>query len=165
MARTDDCIGIFLGSRGAYRQQLDFEPGTYFLTRGWADEKQPTPFNEFERVRKRWGAERAKRLLDRMLQRYRRLIYINTAGAESSSEANGYARNMAERFSLSYEELEGKTTLIRKLMEGPWDDQCLVVQPGECIKLESFMSAKSHGRQAIGRTQDVGRTRTGAGGS
>jgi hypothetical protein len=35
--RVDDCISIFLGSHGAYKQQAGAEPGTYYLTKGWIE--------------------------------------------------------------------------------------------------------------------------------
>ncbi len=140
IARTDDCIGMFLGSREAYRQQLNVEPGTYFLTRGWADANSGTPFSEFDRAQERWGVERAKRLIKSMLRHYRRLIYINTASEDGNSERHGYARDIADRFSLRYEEVQGKSALIKKLIHGPWDDQCVLVPPGQTVKLEDFIS-------------------------
>ena len=144
IAQTDDCIGVFLGSRDAYRQQLAKEPGTYFLTCGWAGANNGTPFNEYERARERWGAARAKRLLNTMLQHYKRLVYINTAGKDKHLEAHDYARDIANKYSLHYEELEGKTDLIKKLIHGPWDKsldgQCVLVPPGETVKLENFMT-------------------------
>jgi len=123
IARTDDCIGIFLGSRDAYRQQMMKEPGTYFLTCGWAGANSGTPFNEYERSRERWGAERAKR--------------------EAHLEAHDYARDIADKHSLHYEELEGQTNLIKKLIHGPWDDDCVLVPPGETVKLENFMTGNT----------------------
>ena len=143
IARTDDCIGIFLGSRASYRQQMAKEPGTYFLTCGWAGANSGTPFNEYERSRERWGAERAKRLLKTMLRHYRRLVYINTAGKEAHLEAHDYARGIADKHSLHYEELEGQTDLIKKLIHGPWDDDCVLVPPGKTVKLEDFMTGNS----------------------
>ena len=59
-----------------------------------------------ERSRERWGAERAKRLLKTMLRHYRRLVYINTAGKEAHLEAHDYARGIADKHSLDYEELD-----------------------------------------------------------
>jgi len=94
IARTHDCIGIFLGSHDDYRQQMTRQPGTYFLTCGWAGARCGTPFNEYERAVERWGPARAKRLLHTMLRHYRRLVYINTAGKEAHLEAHDYARGV-----------------------------------------------------------------------
>jgi hypothetical protein len=140
MARTDDCIGMFLGSRDSYREQIRKEPGTYFLTRGWLGANGGTPFDEHERAKERWGESRAKRLLNTMLRHYRRLVYINTAGGERQPEAHDQAREIADRHSLQYEELEGKTDLIEQLIHGPWDDLCFQVQPGEAVRLDNFIS-------------------------
>ena len=43
--RVDDCIGLFLGSRTAHKNQVQSEPGTFFLSRGWV-ESGLTPFEE-----------------------------------------------------------------------------------------------------------------------
>ncbi len=151
VARTDDCIGIFLGSRDAYRSQLAEEPGTYFLTRGWAGADIPTPFTEYDRAKKRWGAERAKRLLDSMLQHYRRLVYINTPGEDLVDERHDFAKDASERFSLRYEELPGDTALIEELVRGPWGERCVVVEPGEKVVLGSFFENKTESRDEDGR--------------
>lgn len=143
IARTDDCIGIFLGSRDAYRQQMAKQPGTYFLTCGWAGANSGSPFNEYERARERWGTARAKRLLSTMLRHYRRLVYINTNGKEAHLEAHDYARGIADKHSLHYEELESQTDLIEKLIHGPWDEDCVLVPPGKTVKLEDFMTGNS----------------------
>lgn len=134
--RVDDCISIFLGSHSAYRQQARAEPGTYYLTKGWV-EVGDTPFSEYDRMVQRYGLERAQRILRIMLMNYKRLALVNT-GLYEMDRFRDYARRVAERFGLRYEELEGSTALVRKMIFGPWDEDFVVVSPGETIRYEPF---------------------------
>jgi hypothetical protein len=134
--RVDDCIAIFLGSYSAYRQQSRSEPGTYYLTKGWI-EVGNTPFAEYERMKARRGPKLAERLTRLMLKNYKRLALINT-GQHELERYRDYARRTAERFGLTYEEIEGSTVLVKKMIHGPWDDEFIVVPPGQVIQFEHF---------------------------
>lgn len=131
MPRVDDCIAIFLGSRQRYSQQARAEPGTYYLTKGWI-EVADTPFDEYERMAAQYGEERARRLMAVMLKHYTRLVYIDTGHADKRPYVE-YARKTADQFDLRFEELRGSNDLILKLLLGPWDDEFLVVPPGQTI--------------------------------
>ncbi|HQJ52747.1 MAG: hypothetical protein BWY10_02022 [Chloroflexi bacterium ADurb.Bin180] len=134
--RVDDCIAIFLGSRAAYHQQAGSEPGTYYLTKGWCEQGE-TPFAEYEDAVARFGAARAERIFRLMMAHYTRLALINT-GHYEMSHYRAYARRTAERFGLRYEEIPGASTLVKKLLFGPWDDELVVLSPGEAFRLDHF---------------------------
>jgi hypothetical protein len=70
--RQDDCIAIFLGSRRVYKEALNQEPGTYFLSKGWID-AEITIVDELKRMEERYGKKRAERVMKRVLQHYHRL--------------------------------------------------------------------------------------------
>jgi hypothetical protein len=135
--RVDDCIAIFLGSRAAYNAQCRAELGTYYLTKGWI-EVGDTPFLEYERSVQRYGKERADYIYKIMMGNYKRLALINT-GRYELEKYREYARNTAEKFGLRYEEIPGFDTLVRKLIFGPWDEQFIVIQPGETFSLKQFL--------------------------
>lgn len=135
--RVDDCIAIFLGSCSAYRQQSQSEPGTYYLTKGWI-EVGDSPFAEYERMVASRGPEFAERIIRLMLNNYKRLALINT-GQYELKRYRDYARRTAERFGLRYEEIEGSTALVKKMIHGPWNDEFIVVHPGQVIELEHFL--------------------------
>ncbi len=134
--RVDDCISIFLGSRSAYKTQCGTEPGTYYLTKGWI-EAGTTPFTEYDEMVKRLGPERSARVQKLMLKNYKRLALINT-GQYDVERYREYARQTAERFELRYEEIEGSNDMVKRLIEGNWDDEFIVVQPGESTKYGHF---------------------------
>jgi hypothetical protein len=147
--RVNDCISIFLGSGSAYQQQFQSEPGTYYLTKGWI-EVGDSPFAEYERMVERYGHKRADRLLRLMLQNYKRLALINTGQYELINHRD-YARRIAERFGLQYEEIEGSTALVTKMLHGPWDDDFVVVQPGEVIQYDHFFPKELEGYKIKGQ--------------
>ena len=122
--RVDDCIAIFLGSKKAYSEQAQKEPGTYYLTKGWI-EVSDTPFEEYKRMVEQFGEERADRIMGLILKHYTRLAYIDT-GQSDQEQYRDYARKTANKFNLRFEEIPGSDTLIRKLLFGPWDEEILV---------------------------------------
>jgi hypothetical protein len=137
--RVDDCIAIFLGSGEVYRQQFRAEPGTYYLTKGWI-EAGDGPFAEHDRLVARYGQEKAEWVTHQMLKNYTRLALINT-GQYELERYRTYARRTAIRFGLRYEEIAGSTALVKKMVHGPWDEEFVVVPPGEAVCYEHFFRA------------------------
>jgi hypothetical protein len=137
--RVDDCIAIFLGSESAYREQLHKVPGTYYLTKGWI-EAGDTPFNEYEILEKKYGQERARKVIDRLLKNYTRLALINTGQYELEHYRDLTAK-MAQRFSLRYEEIPGSDSLVKKMLYGPWDEDFVIAAPGQTISFMDFKKA------------------------
>ena len=135
--RVDDCISIFLGSCGAYREQAKKEPGTYYLTKGWM-EVGDSPFEEYKRLVDKFGEARAERMTRLMLKNYTRLGFINT-GQYQIERYRELARQTAEKFSLRFEEIDGSPVLVKKLVFGPWDEEFLVVEPGQTIQYTDFV--------------------------
>jgi hypothetical protein len=134
--KVDDCIAIFLGSAQAYKAQFRSEPGTYYLTKGWI-EAGDSPFGEYDSMAERYGEEKARQLIGKMLKNYTRLALINT-GQYELGRYRDYCQRAAERFGLRYEEIPGSSSMIKKLLDGPWDDEFVVANPGETITYLDF---------------------------
>jgi len=137
--RVDDCIAIFLGSGRAYKQQSRAEPGTYYLTKGWL-EVGDTPFDEYDRLEAKYGAEKAEWVIREMIKHYTRLALIDT-GRDGIERYREFARSLAERWSLRFEEIPGSNALVRQMLFGPWDDDFVVVPPGGTIRYDHFFPA------------------------
>lgn len=134
--RTDDCIAIFLGSCNAYREQSKREPGTYYLTKGWI-EVGDTPFDEHKLLIEKYGQEKAERMTRLLLKNYKRLALINT-GQYEIEKYREYSKKTADEFGLRFEEIDGSPALVQKLVFGPWDEEFVVVSPGETISYANF---------------------------
>lgn len=135
--RVDDCIAIFLGSRADYDTQHAAEPGTYFLTKGWIEAKD-APLDGIADLTAKYGEAKAERIMKLMLRNYTRIMFIDT-GAYELEHYREYAKENARRFELRYEEVKGTPSLVEKLLYGPWDEECVVVGPGEEITYQMFV--------------------------
>lgn len=142
LPRTDDCIGIFLGSQEAYKQENASEPGTYFLTSGWIGSAGGSVFSDYDRMVTRYGAERADRLMAQLMGHYRRLLYISTPAATDAQGDLAYARAISERHGLELVVVEGTSALLDALVASDWDERFLTVAPGEAITLEAFLGMR-----------------------
>ncbi|MFC1532200.1 DUF1638 domain-containing protein [Thermodesulfobacteriota bacterium] len=134
--RVDDCIAMFLGSQKLYKHHLKKEPGTYFLSKGWID-AGVTLTEEFKQTEARLGKRAAKKIKKRMLQNYTRLAYIDME-QKDQKRYRERARQAAEELDLKYEEIKGTTGLIRKIINGPWDDEFVIAPPGHIVSLDDF---------------------------
>jgi hypothetical protein len=143
--RTDDCIAIFLGSSEEYKKQAQLEPGTYYLTKGWISAGD-TPFDEHKKLVERYGKEKAERMSKMVLKNYKRLAFINT-GEYELERCHAYSKRLARKFDLYYEEIEGNPTLINKMINGPWDEDFVVVRPGQTLTYNRFMNPSPDGSQ------------------
>jgi hypothetical protein len=136
LPRVDDCIGIFLGSREAYLKQAKTEPGTYYLTKGWIEAGDDL-FGSYHQMVERYGPGLAERLIKRMLQNYTRLVFINT-GKYKVEHYREYSKRIASRYDLRFEEIGGSPALLDKIVNGSWDEDFIVVPPGQAISYEAF---------------------------
>lgn len=136
LPRVDDCIAIFLGSRGEYERQVRGEPGTYYLTKGWI-EVGDSPFDEVERLALKYGPEKATRMIGLMFRNYSRVALIDT-GSQDLERYRAYARAAAARFGLRFEEIPGSPELVERLLTGPWDKDFVVVERGDVVRYEAF---------------------------
>ncbi len=134
--RQDDCISFFLGSRRAYKKEMEREPGTYFLSKGWIN-AGISLLEELKDMEKRYGRERAQKLMKRLIQNYRRLAFIDM-GYNNQERYREYSRKVANEFNLYYEEIEGTTEFLQKMVNGPWNGDFIVAPAGHRITLEDF---------------------------
>jgi len=147
--RAHDCITLFLGSKERYLDYFQSHRGTYFKTSGWIergkDLEQLAPQSiqhrsgmtlSYEELVAKYGEDNAKFLyeqLSNMTRNYRRLTFIEM-GVEPDDRFERETRRLAAEQGWEFENLRGDMTLIRQLVDGPWDeDRFLVVQPGSRV--------------------------------
>ena len=146
--RAHDCITLFLGSRERYLQQFNDYPGTYWYAQDYieredgagaalsmgsgSDTDLQAVYDEYVQ---KYGKDNADYLMGVMgawQQHYRRAAFIDMGVADGAAvEARAQAE--AARRSWVYDRLTGDLVLIRRLLEGDWEDDFLIVSPGQQV--------------------------------
>ena len=155
--KAHDCITLFFGSRGAYQTYFDEHPGTYYETSGWMEHadtqgedghynSRPAYGQEgvmaslgltdsYEELVEKHGQENADYIIETLggwEKAYSRLLYL-TMGITDESACIAQGQQRCEQNHWQFEQREGSLTLLEKLFEGDWDDDFVIVQPGQTI--------------------------------
>jgi hypothetical protein len=143
IARAHDCITLLMGSRARYRTYFELNPGVYFRSVGWiqrAAEMEEQLCGLGFSARKedliaKYGEEAGQYLWDeftRYRRNYRKLTYIRTT-CDVGDDFRDQARAEAQQKSWEFEEIQGDTLLFQRLLSGEWNDDFLIVPPGQQI--------------------------------
>jgi hypothetical protein len=135
LPKAEDCISLLLGSQEA-RTLLSRDAPRYFFTRGWL-ESENNIADEYDYCCRKYGLERAVKLMQVMLKHYRYLTFIDTGGYDITPYTNR-TEKLAEILGLSHQILKGSQRFLEKLLTGPWDDEFFIANPGEVTAVEQF---------------------------
>lgn len=144
--KAHDCVTLFLGSKENYDKHFSDKPGTYYYTSGWLEragskverkvEDGRGMYAKYEEYVEKYGEDNARYLMEfekSWIKNYSRAAYIDIDFVRFLGYKEQTQKVAAGR-GWEYEELPGDIRLIRKLIDGEWDeDEFLVVQPGEQI--------------------------------
>jgi hypothetical protein len=166
LPKAHDCITFYLGSRERYRKYFDEHPGTYFKTTGWSERdggaaeggiRDQLGINRtYEEYVQKYGEDNAKYIFETLggwKTAYSQMTYVDmglaldagyAARAEEEARGNGW----------KFERIPGDWSLIKGLLEGPWDDsRFLVVEPGgataasydDCVLCKALQCGEGRG--------------------
>lgn len=128
-----DCIAIMLGSNERYKANLSEEMGALFYTKGWMRYLKPIEAF-YEDIIPRLGEKKAARCSELILKSYKRIAMIET-GAYDSEALFKEIEKQAEFFNLETCRMEGTVDVLRKLVQGKWDENFQIVPPGKEIEI------------------------------
>jgi len=150
LPRAHDCVTIFLGSRERYGREQATTPGTYWFTEdnvkrgnafmGWllgSSERSNDVRSTYEEYVEKYGQENADYLMEALgawQQHYERGAFLET-GLAPDDIALERAREETARRGWRFESVLSDLTLIKRLLDGEWDDEFMVLQPGEALAM------------------------------
>lgn len=134
--RTDDCIGIFLGSQKRYLDYFDRYKGTFWFNNGFI-ENWPILDDDYRDRRYREYLEKygdedlaadLADIFDEMVSGYSRLGYINSS-VYDAPDYHERAMEFARKHDWEYFEVGDDNRILRNLVEGDWNDEDFLVCP------------------------------------
>jgi len=132
--RVHDCISLLLGSAAARNQ---YGADIYFLSKGWLDHELSI-VKEYEHSVARYGEQKANRIFKLTMRNYTRLTAIDT-GAYDISSVQPRIEAVSEKMAWKYETVPGSLRMFQKLLAGPWDEEFVVLEPGQEITLDDIL--------------------------
>lgn len=151
LPRAHDCITLFLGDKTRYQEYFESNPGTYFKTVGWIERgdgsnlyppssmhSKPGTNLTYQQLVEKYGEENANYLCEQFskMEHYSRLTFIET-GLEPDARFEDETRDLANEKNWAFEKLVGDLGLLKRLLNGDWDDEdFLVISPGQSIQFD-----------------------------
>ncbi len=135
--RVHDCISLLLGSRERYDQEFGADPGTYYLSKGWIDQKAD-PYQEYLECVEKYGEENAAWISKETYQHYKRVAFIDT-NLPDLEEHEQYAKKVADFLAVNYVGIQGHKDFFEQLVGGDWQKNFVIVPPGSISQYIDFM--------------------------
>lgn len=144
--RAHDCITLFLGSRQRYQIQFEEQPGTYWYAVDYMERRENAGtalgFNtgsdvesQYDEYVRKYGKDNADYLMEVMgawQSHYQRAAFVDV-GIGDGAAVEAEAQAQAARRGWIFEHINGDAGLIRRLLNGEWNEDFLVLQPGQQI--------------------------------
>ena len=153
--RAHDCITLFLGSRGKYKEQFENHPGTYWYAQDYIERDDGSGGSlslgpgtsttnledEYQTYVEKYGQDNAEYLMTVMgawQKHYQRAAFINMNIGENRN-VKEKAQSQATERGWAFEEVQGNLILLRNLLDGSWMRESapdfLVVPPHHTVTM------------------------------
>ncbi|MBN2322528.1 MAG: DUF1638 domain-containing protein [Spirochaetes bacterium] len=139
-----DCIPLLFGDKRRHEQWIKKTPGTFFYSCGWIDELLvpgcPDYDDKYLMLYNKTITKKQRNTVERILvEHYSVLAYIHwdelgdALGEKGRRYTKACCASLNDRFDLGlrYEEVSGGPTLIQAFVDGRWNDDVVVVEPGK----------------------------------
>ena len=141
--KAHDCITLLLGDRDKYNKLFSkYNGGAYWFSKGWLTNdilEMPSPkhfemiYNKYSKIYDEECAEYIIESSKEWAKMYNSVVFIDWRELNNKSEKKETLQ-IADVLNLNYAQEDGKSDLLRKLIEGEWDSRnFLIVPPGNYI--------------------------------
>ncbi|ADL51002.1 DUF1638 domain-containing protein [Clostridium cellulovorans] len=135
--KVHDCIPILLGSKEKYYKLKDEEKGTFYLSGGWMLTEKSI-LSEHKRICERFGERKALKVIDKMYNNYKRVLFINTS-RDCDLQIKEQSKEIARLLKVNYETIDGTNNFLEKIVLGPWDQGDFInIPPFGTVTEEDF---------------------------
>lgn len=152
LPRAHDCITLFLGARERYADEMA-KPATYWYVADQLERNDGYRAGvgglaigsdtdaQMDEMRAEYVAKYGQENADYLMEvlggwraHYGRAAFVSMGVVDESGQ-EGEARDEADRRGWAFERVEGSMVLLKRLLDGDWDDDMLVLQPGERLAM------------------------------
>ena len=133
--KFDDCIRIILSLEPGMRNAADAR--SLYYTRQWLDSAGHLTRQQ-EQYLEKYGEKKTKKIMRLMLANYKSCRMVDT-GAYDMAQWEDRARADADALGLEYGTQQGSVRVLEKLLRQEFDEEFLVVEPGETLTQRMFL--------------------------
>lgn len=135
--KVDDCITLLLHTDDAPHLNLKKSGHMYFLD---CDDNEYSLLAMKERLCEKYGTKSGDALFNSWFASYTNADIIDTGVYDCHSEDYmAEARKNADLIGCRLEHVRGSNRILEKLVSGRWDEQFLVIEPGNTVKTQDFL--------------------------
>ena len=132
LPKCDDCISLLLS--GDCLSNLERPKYSYFFTDSWLDYKHSF-VKEYEYSIEKYGQKMGDTLMKAMYNNYKYFAYVDTGFGDFQAAA-AQAAPLAKVVDVEVQKLEASCGVLRKMLKLNFDDDFLLVPPGEKVVFE-----------------------------
>jgi hypothetical protein len=141
VARAHDCITLLLGSKEAYAEYAEKNPGTYWYSLGWNKSTTMPGPERHAKLKKQYeekydpdDAEYLLEMEEMWMKEYSRATHVDLGVGDGKADRE-YTKACADWLGWDFDAQKGDPTLLKDLLSGRWDDErFLLVGPGQTFK-------------------------------
>ena len=135
--KVHDCISIFLDSSKLNKGIFQKKIGTFYLSCGYMNSERSI-LSEHRRIRDKYGEKRALKVLLRMYEGYKQILFIKTGCCSEKADIE-QSGEISKLLNLKHDTIKGSNTYIGEIINGPWDNNKFInISPGGILKEEDF---------------------------
>jgi hypothetical protein len=132
LPKSQDCISLLLSDQSL--ADVDRPKYDFFFTDSWLDGVGSTSY-EYDFTVQKYGKETAASLMKMMYKHYKYFTYIDSGYGDYAASAAKIAE-LAEIVDVEIRRLPGNFGVLRKMLALEFDDDFLIVPPGEKVFFE-----------------------------